>query len=57
MEAADSSETLIIVSTRLHSVVFFTLEMEEECSSDKIYPVLEYARGRSQKAMGNLIIM
>jgi len=31
--------------------------MEEECSSDKIYPPFEYARGSSQKAVGNLIFM
>jgi mannose-6-phosphate isomerase class I len=56
IETADSSETLVIVSTRLHGVIRFTLEMEEECSSDNIYRALEYVRGRSQKAVGNLII-
>jgi len=33
--------------------------MDEEFSSDKIYPVFEYARGRSQRAVWfmNFIIM
>jgi predicted nucleic acid-binding Zn ribbon protein len=59
MEAADSSETFVIISARIHGVVCFALKMKEECPSDKIYLVFEYARRRSQKAVcfTNLINM
>jgi hypothetical protein len=41
MEAAYSSEILVIISTRPHGVVCFTLKMDEECWYDKVYRVFE----------------